>query len=115
VPGSPLDPRARGCNELIRQGAVLCEGVDDVMRALSGLRTLAEPPGRYDDLDRNALDRDDAELRERVAALLSPTPVPRDELARITGAPAGAVMGALMELSLAGRAELLPGGTVASA
>lgn len=35
VPGSPLDPRAEGTNDLIRQGANLCASVDDVVRALS--------------------------------------------------------------------------------
>ncbi|MBU2116400.1 MAG: DNA-processing protein DprA, partial [Alphaproteobacteria bacterium] len=44
VPGSPLDPRSRGTNDLIRNGAALCEGVDDVERAFSTLRTLSEPP-----------------------------------------------------------------------
>ena len=52
-------------------------------------------------------------LRDRIEALLSPTPVPRDELVRITGASVSAVGAALIELSLAGKAELLPGGLVA--
>jgi DNA processing protein len=52
---------------------------------------------------------DDAFL-DRVAALLSPTPTPRDEIARALNAPMGQVAAALLELSLAGRAELLPGG-----
>ena len=52
----------------------------------------------------------DPALLERVAALLSPTPTPRDELARALGAPFAQVAGALLELSLTGRAELLPGG-----
>jgi DNA processing protein len=41
APGSPLDPRAEGTNDLIRQGATLCASVEDVTRALaarSGLR-----------------------------------------------------------------------------
>jgi len=110
VPGSPLDPRARGTNDLIRQGAAVCEGVDDVLRAVADLRGLREPDrarfsGPVPELD-------DA-LRERVAALLSPTPVSRDEIVRAAGAPAPAVLAALMELSLAGRSELLPGGMVA--
>ena len=54
---------------------------------------------------------DDAFL-ERVAALLSPTPTPRDELARALSAPVGMVAAALLELSLIGRATLLPGGLV---
>ena len=34
VPGSPLDPRAEGTNDLIRQGATLTGGVDDVLSVL---------------------------------------------------------------------------------
>ena len=113
VPGSPLDPRAKGCNDLIRQGAALCEGAEDVLRALGGLRHLHEP-----DRDRYRAgpeaDPDEA-LREKVAALLSPTPVSRDEIVRATGAPAPLVFAALVELALAGRAELQPGGMVARA
>ncbi len=110
VPGSPLDPRAKGTNDLIRQGAALCEGIEDVLRALEGRSDLREPaPPAYDP---SGYDEPDSALIERVAALLSPTPVPRDELARSVGAPAPAVYAALMELAVAGRAELLPGGLV---
>jgi DNA processing protein len=113
VPGSPLDPRAKGTNDLIRQGAALCEGAEDVLRALEGLRGFREP-------DRTRFtggptpEPDDA-LRRQVAGLLSPTPVSRDEIVRATGAPPPAVFAALVELSLAGRCELLPGGMVAMA
>lgn len=110
VPGSPLDPRSRGPNELLRQGAVLCEGAEDVERALSGLRTLREPPADHPFAD--APDATDPAVLERVAALLSPTPTPRDELARALDLPIGVVAAALLELSLAGRASLLPGGLV---
>lgn len=106
VPGSPLDPRARGPNELLRQGAILCEGIEDIDRAFNTLRTLREPPAdpmRFDG------DIDDAFL-DRVAALLSPTPTPRDEIARALDAPVSQVAAALLELSLSGRADLLPGG-----
>lgn len=109
VPGSPLDPRSRGTNDLIRNGAALCEGVDDVERAFSTIRTLSEPPVDAPDYQ----EPDDA-LMEQVAALLSPTPTPRDELARAVGAPVGAVAAALLELSLVGRATLLPGGLVSA-
>jgi len=112
VPGSPLDPRARGANDLIRQGAAICEGVEDVLRALETLRGLREPERpRFRDPPVDA----DAALTRRLADLLSPTPVSRDELVRACGAPAPAVFAALVELSLAGRAELQPGGMVAAA
>ena len=35
VPGSPLDPRARDANRLIREGAVLTESADDILSVLS--------------------------------------------------------------------------------
>ena len=112
VPGSPLDPRAKGTNDLIRQGAALCEGAEDVVRALEGLRGFRKPERGYD-AGPGAEEPDDA-LRRQVAALLSPTPVSRDELVRATGAAPAVVFAALVELSLAGRAELLPGGMVAA-
>lgn len=109
VPGSPLDPRARGTNDLIRQGAWLCEGIEDIERALSAPGALREPPADPFDGPTEAAD---AALLERVASLLSPTPAPRDELARALNEPVARVAGALLELSLAGRCELLPGGLV---
>lgn len=112
VPGSPLDPRARGTNDLIRQGAALCEGVEDVLRALEGVGTFREPERSFAPVPPSDADVD--AVRGRVAALLSPTPVSRDELVRAAGVPAPIVLAALTELALAGRAELLPGGLVAS-
>lgn len=111
VPGSPLDPRSRGTNNLLRQGAAICESADDVLRALDTLPGLGEPERP---LPLPLQGEPSPALRERVADLLSPTPVSRDELVRTTGAPVGEVAAALLELSLTGRAELLPGGLVVS-
>jgi DNA processing protein len=112
VPGSPLDPRSRGPNELLRQGAILCEGLEDVERAFNTLRTLREPSpaNPFDGVPNDV----EAAVIEQVAALLSPTPTPRDELARALGLPIGTVAAALLELNLMGRAELLPGGLAAT-
>lgn len=108
VPGSPLDPRSKGPNELLRQGAILCEGLEDLERAFTTLRTLREPPA--DSPFDGAPDVLDDALIEQVAALLSPTPTPRDELARALNLPIGLVAAALLELNLAGRATLLSSG-----
>lgn len=108
VPGSPLDPRARGPNELLRQGAILCEGLEDIEREFGRARAVREPPA--DNPFEGVPDAVDADLIERIAALLSPTPTPRDELARAVDAPISAVAAALLELALSGRATLLPGG-----
>ena len=110
VPGSPLDPRARGCNDLIRQGAAVCEGVDDVLRALEGFGGFREPERTYQPLP---MAEDDLNtLREEIYRLLSPTPVPRDEIIRATGAPVAAVLAALTELEIAGRLEFGNSGMV---
>jgi DNA processing protein len=116
VPGSPLDPRARGCNNLLRQGAAVCESADDVVQALHRLGAREPAPSPFHDApaDHAALEQAADQLRERVAALLSPTPTPRDELVRALRAPAAHVTAALVELTLAGRAELLAGGLVCS-
>jgi len=115
VPGSPLDPRAKGANDLIRQGAHLCEGAEDVVRVLSTMRSIADlPPAGFDE-DAPAPSCGDLDtLRDRIGDLLSPTPTPVDELVRATRAPTAHVLAALTELALAGRAELLPGGLVAA-
>jgi len=111
APGSPLDPRARGCNDLIRQGAALCEGAEDVLRAIEAIGGFrAPPPPTYM--------RRRGKLARTAGAgfdLTFPTPVHVDELARLVGAPAGAVFAALVELSLAGRVELSPGAMAARA
>ena len=114
VPGSPLDPRAKGTNDLIRQGAGLCESAEDVLRAIAAMTPLREPERSPYLRGPEDIGDSDAALRERLADLVSPTPVSRDDLVRITGAPTAAVYAALMELSLAGRVELLAGGMVAS-
>lgn len=113
VPGSPLDPRTRGTNDLLRQGAMLCEGIEDIQRAFTTLRTLFEPPPFTDFEPANEDVAPD--LLEQIADLLSPVPTPTDELARSLNIPASVVAAALLELSLADRASLLPGGLVASA
>ena len=114
VPGSPMDARAKGTNDLIRQGAALCEGAEDVIRTLEGIGAgLREPgPPSYHPQDSA---EPEAALLKVIEDLLSPTPVAWDELARAAGAPAPQVYAALVELSLAGRVELLPGAMAARA
>ncbi len=108
VPGSPLDPRSRGPNSLLRDGATLCERVEDVLDALGTLRAarIKAPRPAVVEISANL----DTATLGAVEALLSPTPTPRDDLARSLGLPVSVVSGALLELSLVGRARLLPGG-----
>lgn len=118
VPGSPLDPRARGTNDLIRQGATLTETADDVLRVLARARDhartpLAEPAAPEIPIADDAVSAEGTDsTRAMVLAALGPAPVPVDELVRQTGAPAAEVSVALLELELAGRLARHPGGQV---
>jgi len=111
VPGSPIDPRAAGCNDLIRQGATLCANAEDVLRVIDSLPRLEEPHG---EAYRAQPAVPPPDLVERIAKLLTDAPVSRDDLCRTAGAPAPMVAAALVELSLAGRAQLLAGGLVSA-
>jgi DNA processing protein len=115
APGSPLDPRARGSNALIKQGATLIEDASDVIAALGEsappLRPLSAGP-LFADADTPPLPPG---LPKKVAALLSPTPIHVNDLARLLETPAGAVAAALTELELDGQAASLPGGYAALA
>ena len=111
VPGSPLDPRAQGCNQLIRDGATLVQTAADVVEALRPLeRRVASPSSGYELSPGEPLDGED--VLSQVEALLGPSPVPVDEIIRLSGAPSGAVQMALLELDLAGRLDRHAGAKV---
>jgi DNA processing protein len=154
VPGSPLDPRAEGTNDLLRDGATICTSAQDVIDALA--RQIERPerdvfnepepadaPDEplWDELDlpeiqaapkapeaassmadhsRRAAefessrseppaagvtgaDRDS--MRRRIIALLGPSPLSIDELARAAQIPAGELRAILLELELSGQLE----------
>ena len=109
VPGSPLDPRAKGTNNLIRNGAALVESAAEILDELRSvrLRPLQEPdqpmlPLRHPmPIDTNLLN----EARPNIVSLLSPVAINIDELVRLSLAPPSVVMTILLELELAGRIE----------
>jgi DNA processing protein len=117
VPGSPLDPRCKGTNDLIRKGARLVESAADILEELAPL--LATPlaerrravfaPGPSAPADESEL----ARARETVLALLSPSPLPVDELVRQCHLSPAIVVTVLLELELAGRIERQAGNQVA--
>ncbi len=113
VPGSPLDQRAQGCNQLIRDGATLIQNAADVME---GLRTmtgkLASPTYPFDHQGEAMPVEAPTELRSRILELLGPSPAPVDEIVRLSEASPGEVQLILLELDLAGRLERHAGGKV---
>jgi DNA processing protein len=140
VPGSPLDPRAEGTNDLIRDGANLCAGVEHVTSVLGPLiasgprldRSAEEPhytlgsEELWDELDlpdivrapaaavmpEAGVDEETGEGEAGLIALLGPSPVPIDDLVRQSGLPIRNVQMALLELEIAGRLERHGGNAV---
>jgi len=111
IPGSPLDSRAHGCNQLIRDGAVLVQTPEDVIELLTGFdgaprstfREAAAAPSAGPEVADEPAD---------VAGLLTSAPVGVDELIRQSGESAAAVQLALLELEIAGRLVRHAGGRV---
>jgi DNA processing protein len=126
VPGSPLDPRSKGANDLIRQGAHLTESAVDILANLpdhpsrSGIAR--DPlfqhgqPGfaeRSPLWDETATDRADlAQARRKIPNLIGADPVAVDEIARRCQLSTAAVMAVVLELELGGRVQTLPGNRV---
>jgi len=117
VPGSPLDPRCRGTNDLIRRGAGLVEGAEDVLNVLQGqLHGLAAEPVRRSpppilsdgNINQNSLDQ----AQETVLEALGPSPVAVDELVRQCQLSPAIIATVLLELELAGRLERHPGNQI---
>jgi DNA processing protein len=112
VPGSPLDPRAAGTNDLIKQGATLTTEASDVINAVEPIM------GRPIDLRENEPDEvspasePEANERERIINLLGPSPVLLDDLVRMAATSPAVVRTVLLELELAGRLERHGGGLV---
>jgi DNA processing protein len=119
VPGSPLDPRAKGANRLIREGAMLTESADDVLNVLrpilghafeeSAVTAILQVSAGQPATTERETDRIRAIVEEKLGA----APVEVDELIRQCGAPAAEVLTALLELELAGRTQRQPGNRVA--
>ncbi|MCB1839755.1 MAG: DNA-protecting protein DprA, partial [Alphaproteobacteria bacterium] len=116
VPGSPLDPRAAGPNHLIREGATLIRGADDVMEALLNFsgNALREPlfASTGYDFQAHSIENPDDSARETVLACLSFSPINIDELIRACHLTVSVVQTVLLELELAGRVRRLPGNRV---
>ncbi|WP_128892374.1 DNA-processing protein DprA [Erythrobacter sp. HKB08] len=116
IPGSPLDPRSQGCNQLIRDGAVLVQSADEIAELLRGfdgsarssLREAAFPEYDYE-IDEGA------DEPAEIVDLLTTAPVAVDEIIRQSGASAGSVQMALLELEISGELHRHAGGRVSIA
>ncbi|HFD16634.1 MAG TPA: DNA-protecting protein DprA [Rhodospirillales bacterium] len=126
VPGTPLDPRHRGTNRLLREGAALVQGAADVLELLDGMVGALRPPSERSmgasgiaaapaapaETPSSTEAEPRSPLRERLESRLAPEPLAVDELVRQCQASAADVQEALLELELAGRITWHPGNRV---
>ncbi len=111
VPGFPLDPRAQGCNALIRDGATLVQSAEDILESIGHIAEgIVRQPG-VPFVGAMPVDLGERD-RERIIGLLSMAPVGVDEIIRQSGCLPGEVQTALLELEIAGRLQRHAGGRV---
>lgn len=116
VPGSPLDPRAEGGNQLIQQGARLVTNAADIIEVVSSVdparQALFEPEWLPDETASPSVEpaSDD---RSKLVQALSTTPVEVDELIAQTGIAPQVMQILLLELDIGGQIEWSSGQLVA--
>jgi DNA processing protein len=116
VPGSPLDPRAEGSNDLIKQGATMVTQAADVIAALRPI--VGQPmefPAEEPEGSSSPQGEPGSSERVRIVSLLGPTPAAVDDLIRLSAVSPAVVRTVLLELELAGRLERHGGGLVSLA
>ena len=116
IPGSPLDPRAKGCNQLIRQGAHMVEDVGDVLRQLrhadiNDFKEHALPLFAFAEeaAQKEPDEQELADARTLILTQLTFAPVAMETLMEAVNLPQGVVLTVVLELELAGRLNRLPG------
>ncbi|MFW2405715.1 MAG: DNA-processing protein DprA [Gammaproteobacteria bacterium] len=111
VPGSIHNPTARGCHRLIRNGAKLVEGSDDIIEELPGMLAAINPSVEQND-NRSAhqVERSVDPEYQRLLELIGWDPVTVDVLVNRSGLTADEVSSMLLILELEGRVQPLFGG-----
>lgn len=114
IPGSPLDGRAKGCNQLIKQGAHLVEDASDILNAINQLsrHSLSEFPEAEFDFTPTTEPANSDDAEQRIIDKLSITAVEVDELIEQCALSAAQVQAILLELELAGRLRRSAGNKV---
>lgn len=116
VPGSPLDPRAHGPNNLIRDGAILVRDANDVLDEVQGTLGLFDSRKPHRPKETQVIEKideiDAQDLQKQILGEIEAGSVTVDELRRQCQVSAPILAAALLELELDARIERLPGNRV---
>ena len=114
IPGSIHTTVAKGCHDLIKQGAKLVDSAQDLLEEMKDLplASMAFSPSHPSDIHPTPLDATPTSppLANRLAAHLGHAPVGLDELQRRSGLPTSQLQAELFQMELAGTLGRLPGG-----
>jgi DNA processing protein len=112
VPGSPIDPRSHGCNQLIREGATLVQNASDIAELIGPIDARMAIPVSSPQPTQLSFEGESEPARRAVTDLLGMSYVAVDELVRQSGGSQSVVQTVLLELELSGRLERGAGGKV---
>ena len=108
VPGRIDSPRSKGCHDLIKKGAKLCEGAEDILSEFEYLFPASNRPPTVNETGvLPALTLSDNE--QKVYDALDKEPTPMDDVIRACGLPASAVSVALLSLEMKRAVRQVPG------
>ncbi|MFJ2989104.1 DNA-processing protein DprA [Collimonas sp. NPDC087041] len=115
IPGSIHSPLAKGCHQLIKQGAKLVESAQDILEELGALRgpaavRIESQAAAVKAGEESAVADDQDGGKGKLLVILGYDPVSLDELVARSGCDVATLNGQLLELELAGLVEVLPGG-----
>jgi len=112
VPGSIFSETSAGAHALLRDGAILCTGTDDVLAELFPMIGGGGEmkPGAVAAVDVAALRDLSVDAGRLLEAITRDEPVSADELSRALDLPAASVLAGLFELEGAGLVVAVEGG-----
>ena len=109
MPGRIDSPRSKGCHELIKKGAKLCEGAEDILSEFEYLFPASNRPPAPNENRRASRDRIERQHEQKVFDSLDSEELSIDEVIRKAGLPSSAVSVALLSLEMKRLVKQLPG------
>jgi DNA processing protein len=108
VPGRVDSPRSKGCHDLIKKGAKLCEGAEDILSEFEYMFPASNRPSQlHEGAAPPAMTLSEAE--QTVYDLIDNEEVAIDDLIRHSGMPSSSVSVALLGLEMKRLIRQLPG------
>lgn len=114
VPGSPQDPRCKGSNALLKEGAAMVQSLQDILEVLAepSIEVVQEAPAAFELPPPRVDESELGSARDQVIENLGITPTTLDELIRVCNFSSSTILRIILELELAGRLQRLPGNRV---